>query len=119
LQPNGSIFVTTLNKSCFSWLGGIVAAEYLLRIVPPGTHDWNKFVTPSELKNMLDDCKFFFKLFGKQKNVILGDCATRSIHGMAYNILTNTWHWTANASINYALHAVKINSGEQKNDTQN
>jgi 2-polyprenyl-3-methyl-5-hydroxy-6-metoxy-1,4-benzoquinol methylase len=43
-----------------SWLGGIVAAEYLLKIVPPGTHDWNKFVEPSELKKMLSDSELKF-----------------------------------------------------------
>ncbi|XP_065332301.1 ubiquinone biosynthesis O-methyltransferase, mitochondrial isoform X2 [Cloeon dipterum] len=92
VKPGGSIFLTTLNRSCVSWLGGIIAAEYLLRLVPPGTHDWNKFLSPLEVENMLSD----------------SDCTTRSIHGMSYNILTNSWHWSSNVSINYALHALKL-----------
>ncbi|XP_059480011.1 ubiquinone biosynthesis O-methyltransferase, mitochondrial [Neocloeon triangulifer] len=95
VKPNGSLFVTTLNRSYLSWLGGILIAERLLKIVPPGTHDWDKFLTPLEVENMLAD----------------SNCNTRSVHGMAYNILTHNWHWTSNVSINYALHAVK--SGEK------
>jgi 2-polyprenyl-3-methyl-5-hydroxy-6-metoxy-1,4-benzoquinol methylase len=49
----------------------------------------------------------------------LGDCATRSIHGMAYNIITNSWHWTSNVSINYALHAVKMGSEKNENAEKN
>lgn len=117
LQPNGSLFVTTLNRSCFSWLGGIIAAEYMLRIVPPGTHDWNKFIEPAELKKMLNDS--MFRVTKKKSNnheiSFVDDCTTRSIHGMAYNIFANYWHWTSNTSINYALHAVKMGSEVHEN----
>ena len=57
LLPNGSLFITTLNKNIVSWLGGIVAAEYVLRLLPLGTHDWNKFISPEEVRRLLDKCK--------------------------------------------------------------
>ena len=53
LKPKGSIFITTLNKNIISWLGGIVAAEYILRLLPMGTHDWNKFISPEETSQLL------------------------------------------------------------------
>lgn len=57
LKPGGSIFITTLNKTLPSWLAGIIAAEYILQIVPKGTHEWNKFVSPQHVQRILDDCK--------------------------------------------------------------
>jgi ubiquinone biosynthesis O-methyltransferase len=44
--PGGQVFVTTLNRTPAAYGLAIVAAEYLLRFVPPGTHDWHKFITP-------------------------------------------------------------------------
>ncbi|XP_043267053.1 ubiquinone biosynthesis O-methyltransferase, mitochondrial [Venturia canescens] len=91
LKPGGSIFVTTLNKTIQSFLGGIVAAEYILKLVAVGTHDWNKFIAPEETQRLLESC----------------GCKTKLIHGMFYNPLKNEWFWTASTSINYAIHAVK------------
>lgn len=91
LKPGGSIFLTTLNKTLPSWLGGIVAAEYVLKLVPKGTHDWNKFISPAEMQRLLETY----------------DCKTKLIHGMFYNPLKNEWSWVASRAINYAIHAVK------------
>lgn len=63
LKPKGSIFITTLNKNLVSWLGGIVGAEYILRLLPIGTHDWNKFISPDETRRLLEECKQFTSLF--------------------------------------------------------
>ena len=52
-QPGGSLFITTLNRSRRAWLGAVLAAEYLLRLLPVGTHDWNKFIPPEELHSLL------------------------------------------------------------------
>jgi 2-polyprenyl-6-hydroxyphenyl methylase/3-demethylubiquinone-9 3-methyltransferase len=49
LEPGGLLFVSTLNRTRRSWLAAILGAEYLLRMLPVGTHDWNRFVTPAEL----------------------------------------------------------------------
>jgi len=92
IKPRGSLFLTTLNRSMQSWLGAIIAAEYILRIVPAGTHDWNKFIAPDELQLMVENHGFHVKL----------------IHGMAYMPGFNKWMWTKNTGINYALHAVKL-----------
>ena len=56
MKPGGSIFLTTLNKTLPSWLGGIIAAENVLKLVPKGTHDWNKFITPAEMQSLLETC---------------------------------------------------------------
>ncbi|XP_026288154.1 ubiquinone biosynthesis O-methyltransferase, mitochondrial [Frankliniella occidentalis] len=91
LKPRGSLFITTLNRTTLSWLGGVVMAEYVARLVPQGTHQWELFIQPSELQIMLEK-------YG---------CFTKLLHGMCYNPLTDEWHWSQNVSINYAIHAVK------------
>lgn len=91
LKPGGSFFVTTINKTTVSWLGGILIAEYALRLLPVGTHDWNRFVPRQELLFMLEKNGF----------------AARLVHGMAYNPLVNDWVWVKSSAINYAVHAVK------------
>ncbi|KAJ8683396.1 hypothetical protein QAD02_019188 [Eretmocerus hayati] len=99
LKPNGSIFITTFNKNLISWLSGIVGAEYILRLIPVGTHDWNKFIAPEETRRILDNY----------------DCKTRLIHGILYSPVTKTWSWTSFTTVNYALHAVKQSAAENKN----
>lgn len=56
LTSGGSIFITTFNKTNLAWIGGIVFAEYLLKIIPEGTHDWNKFISPLETQRLLERC---------------------------------------------------------------
>lgn len=57
MQPGGSLFITTINKTNLSFALGIVVAEQLLRIVPSGTHDWEKFISPVELERLLESSK--------------------------------------------------------------
>lgn len=57
MQPGGSLFITTINKTNLSYALGIVVAEQLLRIVPNGTHDWEKFISPVELERLLESSK--------------------------------------------------------------
>ncbi|XP_047740733.1 ubiquinone biosynthesis O-methyltransferase, mitochondrial isoform X2 [Hyalella azteca] len=92
LKPSGSLFLTTINRTPLSFLGAIVAAEYLLRIVPVGTHTWDKFVPIEALKKLLEER-------GLQ---------TRLQHGMLYAPVLDRWCWVADTSVNYALHAVNI-----------
>ncbi|KAH9490907.1 Hexaprenyldihydroxybenzoate methyltransferase, mitochondrial [Bulinus truncatus] len=96
VRPGGSIFFTTLNKTSLSYALGIVAAENLLHLVAPGTHDWNKFVTPADLQKMLAD----------------NNLTTRLVHGMCYNPLSKRWSSIKDTSINYAIHAVKPTNDE-------
>ncbi|XP_055628166.1 ubiquinone biosynthesis O-methyltransferase, mitochondrial [Toxorhynchites rutilus septentrionalis] len=92
LKPGGSIFITTLNKTTASWLGGIIAAEYVLKLVPENTHDWDKFIPPL-------DCQRILKTF---------NCNTILVHGMAYEFWQNNWSWCKWTDINYAIQAVKL-----------
>ncbi|GAA6230905.1 ubiquinone biosynthesis O-methyltransferase, mitochondrial [Lates japonicus] len=91
LKPGGSLFITTINKTNLSYALGIVVAEQLLRIVPSGTHDWEKFISPVELERLLESNGF----------------SVQSVQGMLYNPVSGAWSWTNSTAINYALHAVK------------
>lgn len=92
LKPSGSLFITTMSKTTIANIFGIQLAEYVFRIVPTGTHQIEKFIKPHELQRIIED----------------NGCKTELVHGMFYNIFTNTWHWCSDTSINYGLHATKI-----------
>uniref|UniRef100_A0A182QPY8 Ubiquinone biosynthesis O-methyltransferase, mitochondrial n=1 Tax=Anopheles farauti TaxID=69004 RepID=A0A182QPY8_9DIPT len=92
LKPGGSMFITTINKTTPSWLGAIVAAEQIFHLVPEGTHDWDKFISPLDVQRILSSY----------------NCNTILVHGMFYQFWSNQWCWTKNTDINYALHAVKM-----------
>lgn len=85
LKPNGLLFLSTLNRSWKSYLGAIVGAEYLLRWLPVGTHDWNKFKEPSELAHLLRE-------HGLQFN---------DLKGMSYHPFNQEWTLTPSLEINY------------------
>lgn len=91
LKPGGSIFVTTFNKTQLAWLTGIIAAEYILQLIPKETHDWNQFISPSDLTKILNDV----------------NCSTILVHGIRYEFWRNTVKWQKCDEVNYALHAVK------------
>jgi 2-polyprenyl-3-methyl-5-hydroxy-6-metoxy-1,4-benzoquinol methylase len=57
-QPGGSIFVTTLNRTLVMWAFGIILAEHVLRVVPQGIHDLNKFIKPHETQALLEKRKY-------------------------------------------------------------
>ncbi|CAL1265421.1 unnamed protein product [Larinioides sclopetarius] len=91
VKEGGSLFFTTINRTTVSYFAAILGAEYVLNLVPRGTHDWNKFVQPSELSEMLKGL----------------NCRIVSVEGMLLNPLTKTWSWCSNTSASYALHAIK------------
>lgn len=91
LKPGGSFFVTTFNRTTASLIGGVFLAEYVFKLLPKETHDWNQFISPVELEDML-------------KNL---NCHTVLINGFRYEFWKNEMKWQTNTSINYALHAVK------------
>ncbi|XP_078068754.1 ubiquinone biosynthesis O-methyltransferase, mitochondrial [Mustelus asterias] len=97
LKPGGSLFITTINKTFLSYVLAIVAAEKILRIVPNGTHEWERFISPDELERLL----------------VFSGFTVETINGMLYNPLFGTWSWISNADVNYALHAVKNKTEEQ------
>lgn len=92
VKPGGSFFVTTINKTQLSWALAIVAAEDVLRLLPRGTHEWEKFVSPEELTKIVE------------KN----NCRVRKVHGMWFTPFLDKWDWQESTSVNYALHAVKM-----------
>jgi len=92
VKQNGSCFFTTINRNTRSWLAAVVGAEYILGLLPKGTHDWNKFVTPQELEEMLEEA----------------GCRTRLVHGMFYIPGVNKWTWVGDTGVNYALQSVKL-----------
>ncbi|XP_028327009.1 ubiquinone biosynthesis O-methyltransferase, mitochondrial [Gouania willdenowi] len=102
LKPDGSLFITTINRTNLSYALGIVAAEQLLRIVPSGTHDWEKFISPVELERLLESNGF----------------SVQSVQGMLYNPVSGAWCWTNSTAINYALHAVKLSSGARDSGSE-
>ena len=91
LKKNGIMFVATLNKTLKSYIFAIVGAEYILRWLPIGTHEWEKFVTPNELISIL-----------KKNNLKLD-----KIDGMNFSILTNRWKVGNDKSVNYIAKFVK------------
>jgi len=91
LKNHGYTFITTLNRTNQSYLLAILAAENLLGLVPKGTHTWEKFVKPIELKENLEKNQVYVKFQS----------------GMCYNPLNKKWTWSDDTSINYALYAQK------------
>ena len=87
LKKNGLMFVATLNRTLKSYIFAIIGAEYILRWLPIGTNEWNKFLTPEELTN-----------FG-QKNSLL----VEKIDGMVFNPLTNRWNVSQDCAVNYII----------------
>ena len=91
LRKNGIMFVATLNKTLKSYLFAIIGAEYVLNWLPIGTHDWEKFVKPNDLTNMLI------------KNKLKLD----SLDGMKFNLITDRWSISNDKSINYIGKFIK------------
>lgn len=94
LKPGGSLIMTTPNRTWPMWLGGIVLAEYILNAIPRGTHHYDKFITPTELCNMIE--KHRLKVY--------------TVNGVIYDILRNKWCWTETTAFVYTVHAVKLKS---------
>ena len=92
LKKNGLMFVATLNKTFKSYLFAIIGAEYILRWLPIGTHDWEKFVKPDELVNL-----------GKKFNLKL-----KKLSGMEFNPIIDKWHLSNDKSVNYIGKFKKI-----------
>ncbi|XP_074943440.1 ubiquinone biosynthesis O-methyltransferase, mitochondrial isoform X1 [Phalacrocorax aristotelis] len=101
LKPEGSLFITTINKTQLSYVLGIVVAEKILGIVPEGTHEWEKFVPPEELQRLLESNGF----------------SVKTVNGMLYNPLSGSWSWMESTSVNYAMHAVKSVAQGQSSPT--
>jgi 2-polyprenyl-6-hydroxyphenyl methylase/3-demethylubiquinone-9 3-methyltransferase len=91
LKKDGIMFTATLNRSLTSYLKAIIGAEYILRWLPIGTHDWNKFLKPEELEKILHDEKFY----------------TLDMSGLEFNPISSKWKKTQNLSVNYIVSSLK------------
>ena len=91
LKKNGIMFVATINKTLKSYMFAIIGAEYVLRWLPIGTHEWEKFVNPDDLKNIL-----------KKNNLTLS-----RLDGMNFNIIKDEWKISKDLSINYIAKFIK------------
>ena len=91
LKPKGIMFTATLNRTLTSYVKAIVGAEYFLRWLPIGTHDWNKFIKPEELEKKLTDLNF----------------SITSLTGLSFNLFFQEWKRTKDLSVNYILVAKK------------
>ena len=91
VKPGGHVFFSTISRNLKSYLFAVVGAEYVLGLLPRGTHDYAKFIRPSELAAMC-------------RKATLG---VSGITGMTYNPLTKTYLLGADTDVNYILHATK------------
>jgi len=92
VRPGGHVFISTINRNPKAFLFAIVGAEYLLKLLPPGTHEYMKFIKPSELERW-------------QRTAGLG---LRELTGMHYNPLTQRYWLGAGVDVNYLAWAERI-----------
>mgnify|MGYP001168261451 CR=1 FL=1 len=91
LKNKGLMFTATLNRTLTSYIKAIIGAEYILRWLPIGTHDWNKFIKPEELEKTLSQQKFL----------------TVDISGMKFNPFSKKWKISSDLSVNYIISSFK------------
>ena len=87
LKSNGIMFTATINRTFVSYVKAIVGAEYILRWLPIGTHDWNKFLKPEELEEKLNKLKL----------------PTKDISGLVFNPFSKKWKKSNDLSVNYII----------------
>ncbi len=91
LKKGGLMFTATLNRSFISYVKAIIGAEYILRWLPIGTHDWNKFLKPEELENFLTQENF----------------STLDVKGLKFNPFFKKWKKSNDLSVNYIISSFK------------
>ncbi len=91
VKPDGLVFVATLNRTAKSFALAIVGAEYILRWLPRGSHQWDKFVTPNELATALEH----------------GGLRIAGETGVIYNLFADRWQLAADMDVNYMVVAEK------------
>jgi 2-polyprenyl-6-hydroxyphenyl methylase/3-demethylubiquinone-9 3-methyltransferase len=91
VKPGGALAMATLNRTLRSFALAIVGAEYMLRWLPKGTHEWDRFVTPDELAAALEAAGF----------------TVTDSTGVVYNPLTGAWSLSRDMAVNYMLLAAR------------
>ncbi len=90
-KPGGDLFFSTINRNPKSFLFAVVGAEYLLRLLPRGTHEYAKFIRPSELAGYIRDAGLLIQ----------------DVSGMTYNPITKHYAMGSDTDVNYIVHAKK------------
>ncbi|GKW15971.1 bifunctional 2-polyprenyl-6-hydroxyphenol methylase/3-demethylubiquinol 3-O-methyltransferase UbiG [Pectobacterium actinidiae] len=88
VKPGGHVFFSTINRNAKAWMMAVIGAEYILKMVPRGTHDIKKFIRPAELMHWVDSTPL----------------RERHITGLHYNPLTDHFKLGPNVDVNYMLH---------------
>lgn len=91
VKPDGHVFFSTINRNPKSYLFAIVGAEYIMKMLPKGTHDYSKFIKPSELESWAR----------------AADLHLRELTGMSYNILSKKYSLGHDVDVNYLMHTQK------------
>lgn len=91
VKPGGTVFFSTINRNPKAYLLAVVGAEYILGMLPKGTHDYAKFIKPSEMSRWAKEC-------GLEPQQLIG---------MHYNPLMRTYRLGGNSDVNYLLRAIK------------
>jgi len=91
VKPGGHVFFSTINRNPKSYLFAIVGAEYIMQMLPKGTHDYSKFIKPSELESWARTA----------------DLHLRELTGMSYNILSKKYSLGHDVDVNYLMHTQK------------
>jgi len=91
LKPGGHLFISTINRNPKSYLFAVIGAEYILRMLPLGTHDYQKFIRPSELAQ-----------FARDSSLELN-----TLRGMTYNPITKKYRLSDNVDVNYLMYLEK------------
>jgi 2-polyprenyl-6-hydroxyphenyl methylase/3-demethylubiquinone-9 3-methyltransferase len=90
-RKGGQVFFSTINRNLKSYAFAVIGAEYILKLLPKGTHDYMKFIKPSELARHCRDAGL----------------EVREIIGMSYNPLTGVYSLGPDPSVNYLVHCVR------------
>ena len=91
VRPGGDVFLSTINRNPKAWLLAVVGAEYMLNLVPRGTHDYTRFIRPSELSDWA------------RRNAL----RLREVTGLHYNPLTRRYTLGGNVDVNYLMHLAR------------
>ena len=91
VKPDGHVFFSTINRNPKSYLFAIVGAEYIMQMLPKGTHDYSKFIKPSELEAWARTA----------------DLHLRELTGMSYNLLSKKYSLGHDVDVNYLMHTQK------------
>jgi 2-polyprenyl-6-hydroxyphenyl methylase/3-demethylubiquinone-9 3-methyltransferase len=89
LKPDGELFLSTINRNPKAYALAVIGAEYILKLLPRGTHDYDKFIKPSELARWLREAGF----------------DVQDMAGLSYNPLTEVYALTQDTAVNYLVHA--------------